>query len=117
MNTDKTFAEQMAAEYALKDTSKVVALRKLDCHAKRPATITAFTLGIASALVMGIGMSLSMGIVGAADTAMMAVGVVIGLIGIAGVTVNYPLYKKLLASGRRKYAADIVRLANEVANQ
>lgn len=30
MNTDKIYAEQLANEYALKDTSKVVALRKLD---------------------------------------------------------------------------------------
>ena len=30
MNTDKIDAEQLANEYAPKDTSKVIALRKLD---------------------------------------------------------------------------------------
>ena len=30
MNTDKIYAEQLANEYAPKDTSKVVALRKLE---------------------------------------------------------------------------------------
>ena len=39
MNTDKIYAEQIANEYAPKDTSKVVALRKLDAKAKLPATI------------------------------------------------------------------------------
>lgn len=39
MNTDKIYAEQLANEYAPKDTSKVVALRKLDARAKLPATI------------------------------------------------------------------------------
>ena len=34
MNTDKIFAEAIANEYAPKDTSKVVALRKLDRKAK-----------------------------------------------------------------------------------
>lgn len=34
MNTDKIYAEQLANEYAPKDTSKVVALRKLD---RRPS--------------------------------------------------------------------------------
>ena len=38
MNTDKIYAEQLANEYAPKDTSKVVALRKLDAKAKLPAT-------------------------------------------------------------------------------
>lgn len=37
MNTDKIYAEQLANEYAPKDTSKVVALRKLDAKAKLPA--------------------------------------------------------------------------------
>ena len=39
MNTDKIFAEAIANEYAPKDTSKVVALRKLDHKAKLPAEI------------------------------------------------------------------------------
>ena len=37
MNTDKIYAEQIANEYAPKDTSKIVALRKLDAKAKTPA--------------------------------------------------------------------------------
>ena len=40
MNTDKIYAEQIANEYAPKDTSKVVALRKLDAKAKLPASFT-----------------------------------------------------------------------------
>ena len=43
MNTDKIYAEQLANEYAPKDTSKVVALRKLDAKAKLPATIFTYT--------------------------------------------------------------------------
>ena len=35
MNTDNIYAEQLANEYAPKDTSKVVALRKLDAKAAR----------------------------------------------------------------------------------
>ena len=39
MNTDKIYAETIANEYTKKDTSKVVALRKLDKKAKMPANI------------------------------------------------------------------------------
>ena len=49
MNTDKIYAEQLANEYAPKDTSKVVALRKLDTKAKLPAIIFAYTFGIIAA--------------------------------------------------------------------
>lgn len=55
MNTDKIFAEQLANEYSTKDTTKVVALRKLDNRAKLPAYIFVYTFGIISALVMGWG--------------------------------------------------------------
>ena len=48
MNTDKIYAEQLANEYALKDTSKVVALRKLDKKVKLPATVFTYTFGINS---------------------------------------------------------------------
>ena len=43
MNTDKIYAEAIANEYAPKDTSKVLALRKLDRKAKSKANIFAYT--------------------------------------------------------------------------
>ena len=52
MNTDKIYAEQLANEYTPKDTSKVVALKKLDAKAKLPATIFTYTLGIISTLIL-----------------------------------------------------------------
>ena len=39
MNTDKILAESIAKDYAPKDSSKIVALKKLDKKAKLPATI------------------------------------------------------------------------------
>lgn len=54
MNTDKIYAEHLANEYAPKDTSKVVALRKLDARAKLPATAFTYAFGIAAALVTGV---------------------------------------------------------------
>lgn len=117
MNTDKTYAEKIASEYAQKETSKVTALKKLDAKAKLPAEIFAYTVGIISALVFGIGMCLSMGILGDGGTGFMAGGIVIGLVGIAGISVNYPIYKKILAKSKKKYAADIIALAKEIADQ
>src|SRR5699024_5058445 len=61
MNTDKIFAEAIANEYAPKNASKVLALKKLDRKAKRKANIFAYTFGTLMALVLGTGMCLSMG--------------------------------------------------------
>ena len=101
MNTDKIYAEHLANEYAPKDTSKVVALRKLDARAKLPATVFTYTFGIVAALVTGVGMCLSMEVIGSGTTASMALGIAIGLMGLAGMGVNHVLYKKLLARGSR----------------
>lgn len=56
MNTDKIYEGQIANEYTPKDTSEVVALRKLDVRVKLPSTIFAYSMGIVSALILGTGM-------------------------------------------------------------
>ena len=117
MNTDKIYAEQLANEYAPKDTSKVVALRKLDAKAKRPANIFAYTFGIITALVAGAGMCLSMKVIGSGTTGSFVLGIIIGLLGMAGMSVNYPIYKKLLAQGKQKYAFEIMELAKEISEK
>ena len=104
-------------EYAPKDTSKVVALRKLDARAKLPATVFTYAFGIAAALVTGVGMCLSMEVIGSGTTASMALGIVIGLVGLVGMGVNYALYKKLLAKGKQKYAYEILQLAKEISEK
>ena len=117
MNTDKIYAEQLANEYAPKDTSKVVALRKLDAKAKLPATVFTYTLGIVAALVFGVGMCLAMGQIGSGTTGSLVLGVVVGVIGMVGMGVNYPIYQKLLANGKQKYAYEIMELAKEISEQ
>ncbi|MBQ8196924.1 MAG: dihydropteridine reductase [Clostridia bacterium] len=117
MNTDKIYAEQIANEYAPRQTSKVKALKRLDAKAKNPANIFAYSFGIVSSLILGTGMCLSMGIIGANTPLMMVLGIIIGCVGIVGVSINYLLYKTILANSKRKYASDIIKLANEIANE
>lgn len=117
MNTDKIYAEQLANEYAPKDASKVVALRKLDARAKRPAAVFTYSFGIVSALVLGGGMCLSMGQIGNGTTGSFVLGIVIGIIGMIGMGVNYPVYKRILENGKRKYAFEIMELAKEISDQ
>lgn len=74
MNTDKIYAEQIANEYAPKNTSKVVAIRKLDRKAKLPANVFTYTFGILTALVAGFGMCLSIKVIGNGTTAMFILG-------------------------------------------
>lgn len=115
MNTDKIFAEAIANEYAPKNTSKVVALKKLDRKAKRKAEIFAYSFGVGMSLVLGVGMCLAMKVIGNGTPLSFAAGIIIGVLGIIGVCVNYPVYSRLLAAGKQKYAFEIMQLAKEIS--
>ena len=116
MNTDKIIAESIAKEYAPKEHSKIVALKKLDAKAKRPANIFAYTFGIISALVAGTGMCLAMQVIGG-TLPLMIVGIVVGVVGFTCCGINYPIYKKMLEKGKNKYAYEIVELAREISEE
>ena len=102
MNTDKIIAEKIAGEYAPKTTSKLVALKKLDRKAKRPAEIFAYTFGIIMSLVLGTGMSFAMGVICGNSTVSIIIGIIVGLVGISGISINYFIYKKILTNGKIK---------------
>ena len=116
MNTDKIIAESSAKDYAPKESSKLVALKKLDNKAKLPATVFTYSWGIVSALVFGTGMCLAMQVIGN-GLAGTVLGIVVGIIGLIGCGVNYPIYKKMLQKGKAKYAYEIVQLAREIADK
>ncbi len=116
MNTDKILAEAIAKDYAPKDNSKIIALKKLDNRAKLPATIFTYSFGIVSALVFGTGMCLAMRVIGS-GMAGMVIGIIIGIIGMIGCGVNYSIYKRMLEKGKAKYAYEIVQLAREIADK
>ena len=116
MNTDKIIAESIAKDYAPKESSKIVALKKLDNKAKLPATIFTYSFGIISTLVFGTGMCLAMQVIGSGLVGMV-LGIVIGIVGLAGCGVNYPIYKKMLEKGKAKYAYEIVELARQISEQ
>ncbi len=115
MNTDKIFAEALANEYAPKETSKVIALKKLDRKAKLPANIFGYSFGIAAALIAGIGMCLSMHVIGSETVAGMLIGIIVGIIGFIGMSINYPIYKRIREKGKKKYAFEIMELAKEIS--
>ena len=116
MNTDKIYAESIAKEYAPKGNSKIVALRKLDRKAKMPATIFTYTWGVIFSLVFGTGLCFALQVLGSGFIGMM-IGIIVGIIGLIGCGVNYPIYTKMLENGKKKYAYEIVELAREISEE
>ncbi len=116
---DKEFlVQKIRTQYMEKEASQLDELKVLDAKVKRPANVFAYAFGSVSALIMGSGMSLVMTevgeTIGMADS--MVLGIVIGVVGMTMAIVNYPIYKKILASRRKKYANEIMKLSEKIMN-
>ncbi len=47
----------------------------------------------------------------------MVPGIVIGVVGMLMAIINYPIYKGILSSRRKKYAEQIIALSDKLMNQ
>ena len=112
-SSDKKFVERVLSNYQEKETSKIDELKALDRKAKRFPNVFAYVFGSLSSLVLGFGMFLAMEII---LPGFMWLGIIIGVIGIALVTVNYFLYNILMAKNKAKYANQIKALSEEILN-
>lgn len=118
-NDQKFMAQKIRSQYMEKQFTELDALRELDAKVKRPANIFAYVFGSVSALIMGAGMSLTMTDIGSAVgmSDSMAPGIVIGVIGMLLAIINYPLYQKMLASRKQKYAGEILKLSQKIMDE
>ena len=73
----------------------------------------------AALIILSCGMSLVMtdigGAVGIDDP--MIPGIVIGVVGMLMAIINYPIYKGILGSRRKKYADKIIALSDKIMNK
>ena len=114
---DKEFiVQKIRTQYTEKENTQLDALKKLDAKVKKPANVFAYVFGSIAAIIMGSGMSLVMTdigeTIGIADA--MIPGVVIGIVGMLMAIINYLVYKKFLASRRKKYAKEIIALSDNI---
>ena len=115
-NDQEFIVQKIRTQYTEKQHTQLDALKELDAKVKRPANIFAYLFGSFGAVVMGSGMSLvktNIGtIFGMEET--MVPGIIIGVIGMIMTIVNYPIYKKILSSRKKKYADEILKLSDEL---
>ncbi len=115
-NDQEFMVEKIRTQYTEKEYTQLDELKKLDAKVKRPVNIFAYVFGSISAIIMGSGMSLVMTdigkVIGMENT--MVPGIIIGVVGMLLAIVNYPMYKKLLDSRKKKYAEQIIKLSESI---
>ncbi len=101
------------------EIDKMTQLRRLDAGVTQKASVVALCVGIISALIMGSGMSLVMTDLGAklGMTATTVPGILIGIVGMVGVILAYPLYQSIVRKERKKIAPQILKLTEELSQK
>lgn len=116
-NDQEFLIRKIRAQYTEKEVSELEELRALDKKVKRPAEVFAYVFGSIAAIVMGAGMSLVMTDI-AAKIGMtfdpLIPGISIGVVGMLLALVNYPIYKGILGSRRKKFAGRILELSDKL---
>ena len=118
-NDQQFMAQKIRTQYMEKKSTELDALRELDAKVKRPANVFAYVFGSISAIVMGSGMSLVMTDIGATlgIASAMVPGIAIGVVGLGMALINYPMYKGILGSRKKKYGAEILKLSDKIMNK
>ena len=117
-NDQEFLVQKIRTQYTEKEHTQLDELKTLDCKVKKPANVFAYIFGAVSAIIMGCGMSLVMTDIGSMiglESAMVP-GIVIGVIGLVLAIINYPIYKRILSSRRKKYAGKIIELSDKIMN-
>lgn len=87
---------------------KLAKIRKLDAGAETPGMIAAMALGIASALLFGVGMCCFL------LWNRWVIGAVVCLVGVVGMLFAPRLYNRMVKAAREKIAPEILRLTDEL---
>ena len=117
INKEQEFlVQKIRTQYTEKQHTELDELKALDAKVKRPANVFAYTYGSLGAIVMGAGMSLVMTEIGAMIglASAMLPGIAVGVVGMGMALSTYPIYKSMLSSRRKKYAAEIMKRSDKI---
>lgn len=94
----------------VREEDKMEKLRRLDRSVTKAGAIISLTIGITSSLILGVGMSCTM----VWTDSLFIPGIIIGVMGIAGMLAAYPIYTSVTKKRREKLAPEILRISEEL---
>jgi len=101
--------KRIQQKYMPQEENKMEQLRRLDKSATKPGKIAAYIIGIISSLILGVGMCCTM-----VWPEYFVAGIIIGVVGMIGMSVTYPIYNKITKKQREKLAPQIIQLSKDL---
>ncbi len=102
-------AKDIQSTYLEHSPTKLDQLKELNRLSLKSGRTIAVVIGILSALVLGAGMSMVM-----EWKNLFVLGIAIGVIGMVGCLITYPIYRSVTARKKALYAPQIIQLSNEI---
>ncbi|MBQ7384126.1 MAG: hypothetical protein IJV72_04970 [Clostridia bacterium] len=100
--------KKIRERYLPENEDKMEQLRRLDASVTKKGTVVSLIIGIISSLVMGTGMCCAM------LWEEYAIGIAVGVVGIIGVCLAYPIYSSITKKEKERIAPEIIRLTDEL---
>ena len=104
--------KKIREKYLPKEADKMEQLRRLDAGVAKKGTIISLAAGIIGALVLGMGMCCCL-----VWTELFVLGIIVGIIGIAAISLAYPIYNYVTKKERERIAPRIIQLTDELMKQ
>lgn len=108
--------QEIRKKYLPKEESKLEELKRLDYTVQTSGIAESLCAGIGGALIFGFGLTLTMQIIGSGVFTVI-IGVLLGIIGMAGMFAAYPVYRRFFNSTKAKYTPRILELTAELTGE
>jgi len=102
--------KKIRSKYLPKEENKMELLRRMDAQVTQKATMYSISVGVIGALILGVGMCCCM----VWADSVFALGIIVGLIGMAVLALAYPLYNRTIKKERERIAPEILRLTEDL---
>lgn len=100
-------------KYLPREESKLEELKRLDYTVQTSGMVESLSAGIGGALIFGLGMCLAMQIIGS-EMILRILGVLVAIVGIVGMLVAYPIYRKVFEKTKEKHMPRILELTADL---
>ena len=105
--------QDIRSKYLPREESKLEELKRLDYTVQNSGMIESLCAGIGGALIFGLGLCLAMQVIGSGVFSIV-LGILLGIVGMIGMIIAYPVYRKMVQKAKAEYAPRILQLTDEL---
>lgn len=113
---DNQEMQDIRKKYLSHEENKLEELKRLDNLVQPARMVESLYAGIGDALVFGLGMCLSVKVIGNGAISM-TFGILLGIVGTIAMLAAYPIYQRLFAKAKERHTPRILKLTEELTSE